>query len=150
MSHGYQIQRRARMEGRTEFLWRNWPPVVLEIWVLSCIRNVWQHEDLGERDCEWVSSVTFSVMEVVSLAQSALFRCLWAELISGFGCLMLRANSLEKTLMLGKSEGRRRRGWQSMASLTQWTLVWASSGFGDGQRSLACCSPWVYKESDMT
>ena len=29
-----------------------------------------------------------------------------------FGCLMERANPLEKTLMLGKTEGRRRRGWQ--------------------------------------
>ena len=35
----------------------------------------------------------------------------------------------EKTLMLGKTEGRRKRGWQrdKMASLTQWTWVWASS-----------------------
>ena len=31
-----------------------------------------------------------------------------------FGYLMLRANSLEKTLMLGKIEGRRRRGQQRM------------------------------------
>ena len=31
-----------------------------------------------------------------------------------FGHLMQRANSLEKTLMLGKNEGRRRRGWQGM------------------------------------
>lgn len=31
-----------------------------------------------------------------------------------FGHLMRRADSLEKTLMLGKIEGRRRRGWQSM------------------------------------
>ena len=31
-----------------------------------------------------------------------------------FGRLMLRADSLEKTLMLGKIEGRRRRGWQRM------------------------------------
>ena len=48
-----------------------------------------------------------------------------------FGHLMQRANSLEKTLMLGKIEGRRRRGdrgWDGwMASLTQWTWVWASS-----------------------
>ena len=29
-----------------------------------------------------------------------------------FGHLMRRANSLEKTLMLGKIEGKRRRGWQ--------------------------------------
>ena len=33
-----------------------------------------------------------------------------------FGDLMLRVNSLEKTLMLGKIEGRRRRGWQR----TRW------------------------------
>ena len=42
-----------------------------------------------------------------------------------------RADSLEKSLMLGKIEGRRRRGrgWDSwMASLTQWTWVWANSG----------------------
>ena len=31
-----------------------------------------------------------------------------------FGHLMQRANSLEKTLMLGKIKGRRRRGWQRM------------------------------------
>ena len=31
-----------------------------------------------------------------------------------FGHLMRRADSLEKTLMLGKIEGRRRRGWQKM------------------------------------
>ena len=30
---------------------------------------------------------------------------------------MQRADSLEKTLMLGKTEGRRRRGWQRMRSL---------------------------------
>ena len=48
-----------------------------------------------------------------------------------FGHLMQRADSLEKTLMLGKIEGRRkgddrgRDGW--MTSPTQWTWVWASS-----------------------
>ena len=49
-----------------------------------------------------------------------------------FGHLMRRANSLEKTLMLGKTEGRRRRGRQSTtwldAKLTQWTRDGASSG----------------------
>ena len=34
-----------------------------------------------------------------------------------FGQLMERANSLEKTLMLGKTEGRRRKGRQRMRSL---------------------------------
>ena len=49
-----------------------------------------------------------------------------------FGHLMQRTDSLEKTLMLGKTEGRKRRKWQRMrwlvASLTHWTWVWASSG----------------------
>ena len=49
-----------------------------------------------------------------------------------FGHLMQRTDSLEKTLMLGKIEGRKRRGdrgWNDwMAPLTQWTWVWANSG----------------------
>ena len=32
-----------------------------------------------------------------------------------------------------------------MASLTQWTWVWANSGHSEGQGSLACCSPWGAK-----
>ena len=47
-----------------------------------------------------------------------------------FDHLMRRTDSLEKTLMLGKIEGRRRRdrGWDGwMASLTQWIWVWVSS-----------------------
>ena len=47
-----------------------------------------------------------------------------------------------KTLMLGKIEGRRRRGRQDemvwMVSPTGWIWVWAGSGVGDGQRSLPC------------
>ena len=71
-----------------------------------------------------------------------------------FGHLMRRADSFEKTLMLGKIEGRRRkdeRGWDGwMASLTQcqefgWTLR-----VGDGQGGLACCGSWGHKASDMT
>ena len=49
-----------------------------------------------------------------------------------FGHLMWRTDSLEKTLMLGKIEGRRRRGLQRMRWLdalpTWWTWVWVSSG----------------------
>ena len=48
-----------------------------------------------------------------------------------FGHLMWKADSLEKTLILGKIEGRRRRGWQRwdgwMALPTEWTWVWVSS-----------------------
>ena len=49
-----------------------------------------------------------------------------------FGRLMWRTDSLEKTLMLGKIEGGRRRGRQKMrwlmTSRTQWTWVWVNSG----------------------
>ena len=48
-----------------------------------------------------------------------------------FGHLMRRADSFEKTLILGKIEGRRRRGWQMVGWhrwLTQWTWVWVDSG----------------------
>ena len=45
-----------------------------------------------------------------------------------FGHLMGRTDSFEKTLMLGKIEGRRRRGWDGwMASLTHWTWSWVNS-----------------------
>ena len=37
--------------------------------------------------------------------------------LQNFGYLMRRSESLEKTLMLGKIEGRMRRGWQRMKSL---------------------------------
>ena len=40
-----------------------------------------------------------------------------------FGHLIWRTDSLEKTLMLGKTEGRRRRRQQRIVSLTQWTGI---------------------------
>ena len=61
-----------------------------------------------------------------------------------FGHLMRRADSLEKTLIVGKIEGRRRKGRQKI-----WSLVWLNSGVGDGQKGLVFCSSWVLKESDM-
>jgi len=71
-----------------------------------------------------------------------------------FGHLMWRVGSLEKTLMLGKTEGRRRRGQRRMSgwmkSPTQWTWIWANSGDDGGQRSLEPCSPRGHKELDMT
>ena len=71
-----------------------------------------------------------------------------------FGHLMRRANSLEKTLILGKIEGKRRRGWQRMrwlGSITDsmnmnlsrlWEIV--------KNRGAWNASPWDCKESDMT
>ena len=72
-----------------------------------------------------------------------------------FGCLMQRSDSLEKTVMLGKIEGGRRRERQRMR-LVGWHHRFnghefeQALGVSDGQGSLACCSPWGCKESDMT
>ena len=61
-----------------------------------------------------------------------------------FGHLMWRADSLKKTLMLGKTEGRRRRGRQRMRwldGITDGHEFEQALGTGEGQGSLACCSP---------
>ena len=70
-----------------------------------------------------------------------------------FGHLMRRTDSLEKTLMLGKIEGRRRRGRQRMKwfdGVTALMDMSLSKLQGDGQKSLECCSAWGHKELKMT
>ena len=72
-----------------------------------------------------------------------------------FGHLMRRADSFEKTLMLGKIEGGRRRGRQRMRWLDGITDsmdmgLSGLQGVGYGQGGLACCGVWGRKESDMT
>ena len=74
-----------------------------------------------------------------------------------FGHLMQRADSLEKTVMLGKIEGRRRRGqrrnrgWDGwMASLSHWTWVWASSGRWCRTGKPGVLQSMRCKESDTT
>ena len=71
-----------------------------------------------------------------------------------FGHLMQRADSFEKTLMLGKIEGRRRGrqqdemvGWRHRFNGDEFQQT---LGNGEGQGSLACCSPWGRKELDTT
>ena len=71
-----------------------------------------------------------------------------------FGHLMRRVDSLEKTLMLGVIEGRRRRGRQRMRwldgitvsmdmSLSELREIVMEGG-------LACCDSWGHKDSDTT
>ena len=71
-----------------------------------------------------------------------------------FGHLMQRTDSFEKTLMLGKTEGRRKRGQQD--DMIGWDHrlhgheFEQALGVGDRQGSLVGCTPWVHKESDTT
>ena len=72
-----------------------------------------------------------------------------------FGHLMRRANSLEKTLILGRIKSRKRRGQQE-DEMVGWHYRFNGHEFektlGDskGQGNLECCSPWGRKESKMT
>ena len=71
-----------------------------------------------------------------------------------FSYLMRRAASLEKTLMLGKTEGKRGRGWQRMRWLDRITksmdMNLSKLGDNGGQRSLMGHSLWGGKELDST
>ena len=71
-----------------------------------------------------------------------------------FGYLMWKTDSLVKTMMLGKTEGGKRRGQQRMRWLDGFSLDGHEFeqflGVDDGQGGLACCSPWGCKELDTT
>ena len=74
-----------------------------------------------------------------------------------FRHLMWRTDSLEKILMLGKIEDRKRRGWQRMRwlpditdSIDSMDKFEQAPGVGDGQGNPACRNPWDYKELNMT
>ena len=97
---------------------------------------------------------TQSILREIS-PECSLERLMLKLKLQYFGHLMQRSDSFEKTLMLGKIEGRRRRGQHRMRwldgitdsidmSLGKWT------GVGDGQGGLACCGSWGRKESDTT
>ena len=78
----------------------------------------------------------------------------WKLKLQYFGHLMQRASSLEKTLVLGKTEGHEKAAIED--KVVGW-LHWFNGheseqtpGDCKEQGSLACCSPWGSKELDMT
>ena len=71
-----------------------------------------------------------------------------------FGHLMLKNDSLEKTLMLGKIGQEEKgltedemAGWHHQLNGHEFDQTPRDS---EGQGSLVCCSPWHHKESDTT
>ena len=113
-----------------------------ELW---CWRRLWRVPWTARRSNQ-------SILKAISLEYSLEGLMLRLKL-QYFGHLMQRIDSLEKTLMLGKIEGRR-RGQQKMRGLdgipTRWIWGWASSRSWWWTGGLACCSPWGCKESDRT
>ena len=71
-----------------------------------------------------------------------------------FGQLMWKTSSLEKTLMLRKTEGKEEagsRGWDGgMASVMQWTWIWADARKQWRKEEPGEPQPWGCKESDTT
>ena len=71
------------------------------------------------------------------------------------GHLIRRVNSLEKTLMLGKIEGKKEKGaakdemvrYHHRLNGHEFEQTLGDSG---GQGSLSCCSPWGRKQLDTT
>ena len=124
-------------------------PVVVygcEIWIIKKA-ECWRIDALKKKKkknwCFWtvVLKILYSPLESKEINQSILKEFSSEYSLEGlmlklklqyFGYLTRRNDSLEKTLMLGKTEGRRRgddRGWDGwMASPTQWTWAGASSG----------------------
>ena len=83
---------------------------------------------------------------------SSLGRLMLKLKLQYFGHMIQRADLFEKTVMLGKIEGRRRRGRQRMRWFDGITdsMDMGLGGVGDQQGGLACCDSWGRKESDTT
>ena len=70
-----------------------------------------------------------------------------------FGHLMRSADSLEKSLMLGKIEDRRRTTEDEMVGWHHWLdghEFEQTLGDVEGQKALVCCSPWCYSQTRLS
>ena len=114
--------------GETEYGCESWTIKKAEHWRTDAFK-LWCWRRLSTLKVPWTAgrsnqSILKDISPEYSLEEQKLK-------LQYFGHLMWRAGSLEKTLMLRKIEGRRRRRWQIrdgwMASSPQWTWVWANS-----------------------
>ena len=105
----------------------------------------------------WAARSNQSILKEIS-PEYSLEGLMLKQKLQYFGHLMGRADSFEKTLMLGKVESGKRRGhrmrWLDGITPCHVQLhgheFEQAPGVEDGQGSLACCTPWSLKESDMT
>ena len=122
--------------------------IAFELW---CWKRLVRVNWTARRSIDFLQSILKEINPEYSLE-----RLMLKLKLQYFGHLMQRTNSLEKTLMLGKIEGKRRRRQQRMRWLDGWHH-WLdghefeqTQGDSEGQGSLACCSSWGCKALDTT
>ena len=105
-----------------------------ETWVLKnwCFWTVVLEKTLeSPLDCKDIQTILKEILKEIN-PEYPLEGLMLKLQLQYFSPLMWRTDSFEKTPMMGKIEGRGEgddRGWDGwMASLTQWTWVWVSSG----------------------
>ena len=122
----------------------HWRTVAIELW---CWRRLLRVPWTARRSNQ-------SILKEINAAYSLEGLTLKLKL-QYFGHLIQTANFLEKTLMLGKIEGKRRKAWQENEMVRQPHQLSAHESEqtpwdSEGQGSLTYCSPKGRKEADTT